>query len=68
MILKILKSELQDGKIRVIFSPKSTDRSRLTNKFLTSHYLTDRFMIKEAVDDDERFFFEKLSESESHFA
>jgi len=46
MILKILKAELNDGKIEVIFTPKSTDRSKLSLKTITSHFLSDRVILK----------------------
>lgn len=64
MILQILKRELEDGQIKVAFTPKSSDRSKLTLKVLTSHYLTDRVIVRETIDEDERFYFEKCSKSE----
>ena len=64
LVLCMLKTELQDGQIDVIFSPKSTDRSKISLKAITSHYLSDRFIISESVDEDERSYFEKIYNSE----
>ena len=53
----IQKKELEDGQIKVIFNPKSSVRSKLSLKTLTSHILTNRFMVTEKIDEDEEFFF-----------
>ena len=52
LILCLLKAELEDGNIKVMFSAHSTARSRLTLKAITSQFLCDRFIIRERMDED----------------
>ena len=59
-ILMLLKSELEDGNIKVNFTKTSTRRSKISLKAITSHYLCDRFVIKEKVDEDGKWYFEKM--------
>jgi hypothetical protein len=44
--LLVLRSELEIHNTKVKFNHKSTDRSKLTMKAITSHFLSDRFVIK----------------------
>ncbi len=57
IILLALKKELEDGQIKVVFAPTSTPRSRLSLKIITSHFISDRVVIKWTLHEDERFFF-----------
>ena len=63
----MLKAELEDGQINVTFSPQSTMKSKLSLKVITSHYLSDRFIVIEKVDEDDKFYFEKMYHDEDHF-
>ncbi len=51
-ILLVLKKELEDGQIKVVFSPTSTERSKLSLKIITSHFISDRVVIKETLHED----------------
>ena len=50
--------------MKVLYTPKSTIRSQLTLKIITSHYLRDRFIVHEVIDEDQKFFFQKFIDSE----
>lgn len=52
LILLVLKKELEDGQIKVIFTPSSTPRSRVSLKTITSHFVSDRVVIKEILHED----------------
>ena len=49
LILLVLKKELEDGQIKVVYTPNSTPRSRVSLKIITSHFLSDRVVIKETL-------------------
>ena len=52
LILLVLKKELEDGQIKVVFTPTSTPRSRVSLKIITSHFISDRVVIKETLHED----------------